>query len=94
MRCVPCNKTFRRKYDRRRHVVTVHYLGKIPCDWCDLFFYARRDGVTRHKDENCPARDFEDRHTNPRRWFMAWLTGPCRSSRRRRGRAGSSTMAS
>ncbi|ETW84839.1 hypothetical protein HETIRDRAFT_121135 [Heterobasidion irregulare TC 32-1] len=80
LRCLACNnKSFARKYDRRRHVVTVHYLGKIPCDWCDLFFYARRDGVTRHKDENCPARDFEDRHTNPRRWFMAWLTGTCRS---------------
>ncbi|ETW84819.1 hypothetical protein HETIRDRAFT_426011 [Heterobasidion irregulare TC 32-1] len=53
LRCLACNnKSFARKYDRRRHVVTVHYLGKIPCDWCDLFFYARRDGVTRHKDEN------------------------------------------
>ena len=89
LRCVPCNKTFYRKYDRRRHVVTVHYLGKIPCDWCDMYFYARRDGITRHKKGNCPARDFEDRHTNPWRWFMAWVNGPCRGGRRRRGTAGS-----
>ena len=89
MRCVPCNKTFRRKYDRRRHVVTVHYLGKFPCDWCELYFYTRRDGITRHKKGNCPAKDFEDRHTNPWRWFMAWVNGPRRGGRRRRGTAGS-----
>ncbi|ETW84817.1 hypothetical protein HETIRDRAFT_439360 [Heterobasidion irregulare TC 32-1] len=77
LRCLACNnKSFARKYERRRHVVTVHYLKKVPCDWCGIFFYTRRDGVTRHKDENCPARDFEDRHTNPTRWFMAWLSGP------------------
>ena len=77
LRCLACNNmSFARKYERRRHVVTIHYLKKVPCDWCGIFFYARRDGVTRHKDENCPARDFEDRHTNPMRWFMAWLSGP------------------
>ncbi|ETW84807.1 hypothetical protein HETIRDRAFT_473535 [Heterobasidion irregulare TC 32-1] len=89
MRCVPCNKTFRRKYDRRRHVVTVHYLGKFPCDWCDMYFYTRRDGITRHKKGNCPARDFEDRHTNPWRWFTAWVNGPRRGGRRRWGTVGS-----
>ena len=77
LRCLACNNmSFARKYERRRHIVTIHYLNKVPCDWCGIFFYARRDGVTRHKDENCPARDFEDRHTNPMRWFMEWLSGP------------------
>ena len=83
-RCAPCNRAFCRKYDRRRHVVTVHYLGKLPCDWCHIFFYARRDGVTRHKKENCPAMDYEDRDTNPWGWFTAWLTGPRRGGKRRR----------
>ncbi|ETW84880.1 hypothetical protein HETIRDRAFT_121112 [Heterobasidion irregulare TC 32-1] len=86
-RCAPCNRTFCRKYDRRRHIVTVHYLGKLPCDWCHIFFYARRDGVTRHKKENCPAMDYEDRDTNPWGWFIAWLTGPHRGGTISRGLA-------
>ena len=45
--CETCGKKFARKYDLRRHILSVHNEHSYHCSNCDLKF-GRKDALIRH----------------------------------------------
>ncbi|KNC98124.1 uncharacterized protein SPPG_06532 [Spizellomyces punctatus DAOM BR117] len=65
-KCELCNRTFRRKFDQRRHMQSVHMeTGSKPytCDLCGLGF-TRSDTLRRHRSLEAMRKRYEKRESS------------------------------